>query len=214
MKQFNWTIFLERWNQEALELIDKFFEEEVDEWEYAEQAFKRGTFLFPGATASQIKKLEDHLGIQLPSSYKAFLMVSNGWIHYNGFEPDYTKLFSTEEINWLHLTTEEKEITENWINELYDAPEDEVSDEDYFVYGEAQDEAVIRTHYLQTALAISVGMCGSVYLLNPQIITSNGEWEAWYFSVDHPGAFRYPSFQEMMEADYQRFRESYQEYVK
>ena len=59
--------------------------------------------------------------------------------------------------------------------------------------------------YLQTALEISdVGDAG-IYLLNPQVVTEEGEWETWFFANWLPGATRYRSFQELMEAEYQNF---------
>jgi hypothetical protein len=36
-------------------------------------------------------------------------------------------------------------------------------------------------------------------LLNPQVIKSDGEWEAWYFDSKYRNATRYSSFCEMME---------------
>ncbi len=47
-----------------------------------------------------------------------------------------------------------------------------------------------------TALEISDHeVSGSaVYLLTPQIITPEGEWEAWFFAHWIPGAERYRSF--------------------
>lgn len=42
----------------------------------------------------------------------------------------------------------------------------------------------------------------AILLLNPQVITSEGEWEAWFFSNWGPGADRYPSFWELMQEQY------------
>jgi hypothetical protein len=41
-------------------------------------------------------------------------------------------------------------------------------------------------------------------LLNPKVIDENGEWEAWEFGNKIPGAYRYRSFWEMMQATYHR----------
>lgn len=71
---------------------------------------------------------------------------------------------------------------------------------EYFVYGEEQDCVYLRREYLQTALEInSDSGDGDIYLLNPQIITADGEWEAWHFGNKLPGAIRYRSFYEMMQ---------------
>ena len=81
-----------------------------------------------------------------------------------------------------------------------------IPDEDYFVYGEHQKE-VFRLEYLQTALEISDSIESAVYLLNPQVVTVDGEWEAW-FLASWEGARRYRSFWEMMQDEHRRFLES------
>jgi hypothetical protein len=43
-------------------------------------------------------------------------------------------------------------------------------------------------------------------LLNPNIVTPDGEWEALYFAHWIPGADRYPSFWELMQAEREAFR--------
>lgn len=43
----------------------------------------------------------------------------------------------------------------------------------------------------------------AIYLLNPEIIDENGEWEAWFFADWLPGADRYPSFRSLMESEFQ-----------
>jgi len=43
----------------------------------------------------------------------------------------------------------------------------------------------------------------AVYLLNPTVITADGEWEALYFATWNPGCNRYPSFRDLMKKEYQ-----------
>lgn len=45
----------------------------------------------------------------------------------------------------------------------------------------------------------------AVYLLNPEVRTPSGEWEAWFFANWNPGACRYRSFWEMMQRECQSF---------
>lgn len=45
-----------------------------------------------------------------------------------------------------------------------------------------------------------------VYLLNPRVVTPDGEWEAWYFAHWLPGAVRYRSFWDLMNDEYHNFR--------
>ena len=51
---------------------------------------------------------------------------------------------------------------------------------------------------MQDLLLLGEGQDGAVYLLNPKVKTSNGEWEAWNFANWYPGAYRYPSFRSMV----------------
>lgn len=48
-------------------------------------------------------------------------------------------------------------------------------DEKYLVYGEEQDCVTLRIEYLKTALSISEGIDSAIYLLNPQVVTEDGE---------------------------------------
>ncbi|MDZ8257708.1 hypothetical protein [Nostoc sp. ChiQUE01b] len=52
---------------------------------------------------------------------------------------------------------------------------------------------------LQTCLEISTEEYFMIFLLNPQVITSDGECEAWFFDSKYGDAQRYPSFGQMME---------------
>ena len=47
----------------------------------------------------------------------------------------------------------------------------------------------------------------AIYLLNPKVVTPDGEWEAWFFANWLPGAARYRSFVELMQAEYRSFRQ-------
>jgi hypothetical protein len=46
----------------------------------------------------------------------------------------------------------------------------------------------------------------SVLLLNPEVVTPDGEWEAWYYASWRPGASRYRSFAELMIEELEMFR--------
>jgi hypothetical protein len=153
---------------------------------------------YPGATEEQIKKAELRLGTTLPPAYREFLKVTNGW---RQLSPFIYNLWSTEEIKWFALRNQD------WIDAYVQpyAALESVPDEEYFVYGDEQDSVLIRVEYLQTALEISDTGDSSILLLNPQIVTAGGEWEAWFFATWLPGATRYRSFWEMMQDEYQSF---------
>ncbi len=211
MGAFNWESFLRCWSQAILESM------EASQFaQFPPEAIAAGWLGYPGATEAQIAQAERRLQLRLPPSYREFLKVSNGW---RQTTPFIRRLWSTEEIErfatrhskWIEAFIEHHETAhlsfdpEAELDEFWEAPS--VSDQDYFVYGENQDCSKLRVEYLQTAIEISDVGESFVYLLNPQVETEDGEWEAWFFGDCLPGADRYRSFQELMQAEYQNFLE-------
>ena len=45
----------------------------------------------------------------------------------------------------------------------------------------------------------------AIYVLNPQVVTAEGEWGAWFFANWQAGAVRHRSFWDLMQAEYQSF---------
>ncbi|MBW4641254.1 MAG: SMI1/KNR4 family protein [Gloeocapsa sp. UFS-A4-WI-NPMV-4B04] len=158
---------------------------------------------YPGATEDQIAQAEARLGAKLPPSYREFLKVTNGWRQLNYF---ICKLWSTDEIEWL-VVRHRNDLINPWLEGYTSNGLDSmsISDEKYLVYGEEHDPDIMRVEYLQTALEISDMGDAAILLLNPQILTMEGEWEAWFFASWLPGTKRYPSFWEMMQSEHQSF---------
>jgi len=111
----------------------------------------------------------------LPSSYKSFLSVTNGWRCTGPFIKD---VWSTEEIDWYRVR--HQDLIDAWLEGTGTAYPDKppVPDDEYFVYGDDQDTTTMRDEYLQTALQVSEIGDDAVYFLNSQIIAPNDEWEA------------------------------------
>jgi cell wall assembly regulator SMI1 len=151
-----------------------------------------------GATPDEIAALELRLGLELPPSYRQFLSVTNGWRVPRGSTG---RFWQTSEVDWF------RERHGDWI-EAYNTtlpglrPAPRATDAEYFVYGESQDPVWFRPEYLSSALEISDEGDSAIYLLNPEIVTPDGEWEAWFFANWLPGAVRYPSFWALMLAGY------------
>ncbi len=146
-----------------------------------------------GATEAEIRAAETRLGVQFPPSYRAFLEVSNGWPRSDWTE---MQLWSTTEINWF------SQQNQGWIEAWrpYEEKRPTITDDEYFVYGAAQDCVNLRREYLQTALEISSDSGdGDIFLLIPDVIFPDGEWEAWHFGNKLPGAYRYQSFYNLMQ---------------
>lgn len=201
---FDWAQFLHRWNGELLRSrhIAETLQHALDDDLPA--AVEAGWLGFPPATPAQLAATEARLGTTLPPSYKAFLAVSNGWQYPTTFIP---KLWSCEEIAW--LTVRHQGMIDAWlVGERYYGKPVPIRDEVYLVYGPRQDPTTFRSEYLRTALDISdVEYAGTaILLLNPRIVTPEGEWEAWFHAHWLPGANRYRSFQELMLAQYESFR--------
>ncbi len=205
MTHFNWSEFLKQWSQEILEdgqdqQLQNLDKDQQEQW-----------LGYPGATEEQILAVEARLGITLPPSYRAFLKASNGW---KETTPFIKHLWSVDKIAWFAET--HPEWFQQWLERYDNSPSSDINgtasqstitDEEYFVYGEEQDCRQIRVNYLETALEISEVNDAALYLLNPDVMTEDGEWEAWFLADWLPGADRYPSFRAMMQAEYINSRE-------
>ncbi len=153
---------------------------------------------YPRATEEQIARAEVRLGTRLPPSYREFLMVSNGWRALTRF---IYQLWSTDEIEWFRVRNQA------WIDAWLSGSggPKPVPDTEYLVYGAEQSVLTMRAEYLETALEVSDVGSDAIYLLNPRVVTPEGEWEAWFFASWLPGANRYRSFWEMLQAEHDQF---------
>ncbi|EKU97511.1 hypothetical protein Lepto7375DRAFT_6707 [Leptolyngbya sp. PCC 7375] len=216
MGTFNWESFLRQWSQDVLESMD-----DAEKSRLCPEIVESGWLGYPGATEAQLLRAEARLRVKLPPSYRAFLKVTNGWRTTPGKIDNFNHRFwSTEDIErfavrhsrWIKAFATRTDTLDISLEEDFHEFDDHwqpmgTSDEDYFVYGDEQDPRSIRPRYLKTVIEISDVGFDSIYLLNPQVITPDGEWEAWFFAEYLPGADRYRSFQAMMAAEYRNFLE-------
>jgi hypothetical protein len=82
-----------------------------------------------------------------------------------------------------------------------DAVGADLSEAAHRVYGVEQDPGQFRGAYVRTALQISApseDFGYEVLLLNPEVLTPEGEWEAWLVGTKLPGVARWPSFWRML----------------
>ncbi len=142
----------------------------------------------PGASEELIEAAEHRLGVRLPPSYRQFLAEANGYRKLGVF---IYRLFGTAEIDWFH------NLNPDWI-EAYQIGEDSSPEEHL---RDPSDTGRFRTAYLSSCLQISEEGDSAVVLLNPEVVTQEGEWEAWFFANWLPGARRYHSFREYMESE-------------
>jgi len=184
MKESEWKTFLAEYNRELLS-----YEEVVEA--LSRETIKAGVLGYEAATEEEVAKTEKRLKTRLPASYRAFLKTSNGWRFPSISIFD---LLPANKVAWF------REQNQDWID-AYVGPSaglPPLSDKEYFVYGAKQDCVKFRTEYLASALQISEVGDGAVLLLNPQVVTPEGEWETWFFANWLPGAVRYRSFAEWL----------------
>jgi len=183
----DWRSLLARWS--ALALTD----EDVI-MNLPEQTIGAGWLGYGPAAGESIPQAERRLGVSLPPTYSTFLRATNGW---QSAGPFIARIRPVEEIDWFAAQNRE------WAEVELEARSDlaRMPDDEYLVYGVAQQPAHIRPEYLLTALQISDVTESAVLLLNPEIQTADGEWEAWFFASWKPGANRYRCFWDLMAGE-------------
>jgi hypothetical protein len=172
----------------------------LESYEVPPEVIASGWLGFPGATESQIAAAESRIGRSLPPSYREFLKVTNGWRTTGNCCVQ--QWWSTEDIGW-HYPRHPYEA-DGWM-EGEQRSGGPILDEVYFVYGKTQ-QPMIRAQYLKAALEISNVDEGSVYLLNPEVVNADGEWEAWFYAYWMAGAQRYRTFWDLMQGEYAKFK--------
>ncbi len=158
---------------------------------------------FEGASEDEIHQLEIRLGIRLPNSYRQFLATTNGCAQR---AISLMRVFSVSKVEWFRTNNLQ------WIDAYLEPARGEppLPLEEHLSYGPLQDSCKFRLEYLQSALQISEPGDAAVLLLNPEITTSEGEWEAWFFANWYPGAVRFRSFWELMQHQRDSFQDLYE----
>lgn len=190
MPAYPWLPLLKQWSHDVLASAE--FAQPL-----TPEVRATGWLGYPPATPAQLAAAEARLGHTLPPSYRAFLVVSNGW-HMVGI-PTVTRLLPVEQTEW--MARQHPEWIEEWLAGYRAA---------YAWSGEIDpvellDENGLPLEHLRETLAVSDGE-DEIFLLNPQVVSAAGEWEAWVFDVE-AGISRYPSFWALMEAEYDTLRD-------
>jgi hypothetical protein len=181
-RDLEWTAFLQQYNAELLASAELAELLSLGSDDGLETAMQAGWLGFAGITEEKLAQAEERLGVPLPPSYRAFLRVSDGWRCPSAVIP---RLWQAEELEWFRVT--DPETIEAWSN--------------------GDPELAER---LRQALRISdQEIAGTaVYLLIPDVMTAEREWEAWLFAHWVPGAVPYPSFRSLMEHERLGFLQS------
>lgn len=187
MERFDWRPFLEQYSRELL--ADRRIRSRLPE-----AVVDSAWMGFEPASSVEIRELEDRIGAALPESYKQFLAVSNGWRESGGF---IYEVWPCAKVDWFRVQNQD------WID-AYTEPakgDPPLPVSEHCVYGPDQAPWKFRLEFLQSTLLISDRGDDAVYLLNPEVKTASGEWEAWFFANWAPGATRYRSFWDLMQAE-------------
>ncbi|WP_327721543.1 SMI1/KNR4 family protein [Streptomyces sp. NBC_00490] len=174
---FNWHDFLGRWQEEWVPRDD------LDEEEDDGQTAGLGR---PGADEAVIAAAEERLGRRLPTSYREFLAVSDGW--------------HVEQAAGIYQLGGAADI--DWFRDLYDMTplyEESLGDN-------PREEDVLLAGMWRRALRLETDSDMSHALLDPGDTDQDGEW-ALYVYKGWGGELpdRYPSFRAYMEAMYRGF---------
>jgi hypothetical protein len=184
MSSQDWSAWLQEWNRILLDGLEPGQPGEGTP-DLTPEIVASGWLGAPGAGEAELTALEARLGTTLPPSYRSFLKASNGFLQPNVLVP---RLLSSREVDWYR--TRHQDTIDAWFLGAGGG-------------GGPPDYPGSFEQYLPTALQVSaVEHAGTaVYLLNPQVVSADGEWEALYFAHWVPGVNRYPSFRALMEAE-------------
>lgn len=178
----DWATWLQRWNRELLARFDSTEYNAFVDSRVTPEVLASGWLGFPGAREEQLAELEGRLAVPLPPSYRSFLQISNGFLQPGVIVP---RLLGADEVAWLRDV--DPDTIEAWTAPQTDCPAGLDSFE----------------QYLPTALRVSaretVGT--AMYLLNPGVMSVDGEWEAFFFAHWVPGVRRFPSFWALMQSE-------------
>jgi len=152
------------------------------------------------ATESEIRAAEARLGVKFPPSYRLFLSLSNGWRIFNSFVE---QLLPVQEIDRFRRRDPESFALMESAREKTVArvgcDSSVVSDEVYLDYENPAHNMAIRQHYYGDSLLISEASESELVLLNPFVVSPDGEWETIFSAHWIPGNERFRTFRDYLE---------------
>jgi hypothetical protein len=179
-----WERWLREWNGQLLADLDPEEGKAFIDPAITPAVIASGWLGSPGAGEEEVAALERRLGVRLPPSYRSFLLASNGFL-----QPGLivSRLLAAREVEWYRVA--HQDTIDTWCRGL--------------AAGAAPAGPDAFEHHLPHALQVSaVERVGTaVYLLDPDEVGPDGEWQAFYFAHWIPGVHRYPSFRALMLAE-------------
>lgn len=174
----------------------------VQHWASAERAHSTEPPVSPPwplrqpASLTDLRGLEDRLGVALPPSYREFLSVSDGsmGVQSSAFETGVWEygLFCASDVGWFGVL--QPDDVEIWMH----SSEPEYADHEPVPHSSWK---ACELGFCNQCLpgTLLIGEADEWLLLNPGVTDSHGEWECWHFAGWNPGAIRYRSFRAYLE---------------
>jgi hypothetical protein len=142
----------------------------------------KGSLSRLGASRDEIQRLETRLGTRLPPSYLEFIAESNGFLCFPGLG----KLSAIAEVGWF------RDLNREWCEILEESRETWAGIPRSAEY--PNDNWPIP--YVRELLQISTATDDDIVLLNPKVVSADGEWEA--YSLYSHGSSCYRSFGDLI----------------
>ncbi|MFJ4368927.1 SMI1/KNR4 family protein [Streptomyces chartreusis] len=178
---FNWRSFLLRWSGEWADSLP----DDEARGEDDEAAWQARWLGFPPASEERIAAMEERLGRRMPTSYREFLKVSDGWRHAGGFV---WLLAGTEGAGWHDNESGLADLFEEYLDE--DAGPEERREADLWRRGLQLDVESDITHVL----------------MDPEDVDEDGEWAVYtWASWRASPPERHENFLEFMQDMYREF---------
>ncbi|MGW8788975.1 SMI1/KNR4 family protein [Streptomyces althioticus] len=178
---FDWGTFLRRWQDEWVPSEDEAMEPAEGDTALAGPAVLGA----PPASEAEVADTERRLGTRLPSSYRAFLLTSNGW---RLRDDSIHQLGAAHEIDWFGDPFGMTPMYRESLGER------------------ATEQEVLLAGMWERALQLETDSDMSYALLDPGDTDDDGEWALYVYhgwSGEYPT--RYPSFRSYMQRRYESF---------
>ncbi len=179
----DWKPWLIRWSREWIS--------SAESRDLEPEVVRDGWLGYAPATPDAVAAAETRLGVRLPSSYREFLLATDGWRHAGMFV---SRMCDTSSAGWL------RDIEPFWA---------ETWDEFYAPYrDEDDDQDPAARNPFSKGLMVSLEADSGVLFLDPEDMDQTGEWAAYsHFSWRAAPPTRFPSFAALMEDLYAEFHQ-------
>ena len=198
--------FIGKWDSDCLEYLKNHKPKRLTK--VRRKILSEQSILLTPASDVAIQETENRLSLSLPPTLLEFYRLTNG--------------MRLDERHWLAPVEKFEFLRERYpaviksakkIASEYSLPP--VTDDEYFMYGNDQDENVFRYEYLENAIVLSQDFEDSldidykeniIWLAVPDVRFNEGELEIWHYHAYGCGRFR--SFSEAIRAHYESWQQN------